>query len=121
MIKWKIKFFIFILFKFSQFIICENDSGKQNDVKTYKDYYDNSLELEKVQIKYINYKKINAFTFKGINVKKSNDLLVNFHSIDCDINIIYINNDSKDNVHIIEVNIISLLFNKISLDNNENL
>ena len=112
MIKWKIKFYILILFNYSKFINCENDSGNQNDVKTtYIDYYDYSLELEKVQIKYLNYKKKNSFIFKEIKEIKQNNLLVNFHSINCDININNINNDSKDNIHITEIkkNIFSIL------------
>ena len=123
MIKWKIKFFILILFDYSKFINCENDSGNQNDVKTsYIDYYDYKLELEKVQIKYLNYKKKNSFNLKGINKIKQNDLLVNFHSIDCDINIININDDSKRNVHITEVikkNIFSILIKNNEINNTQ--
>ena len=55
MIKWKIKFFIFIFIFYSKFINCENNSGSQNDVKN-KDYYDKySLEIKKIQIKYLKY------------------------------------------------------------------
>jgi len=122
MIKWKIKLFILILFDYSKFINYENDSWNQNYVKTsYIDYYDYKLELEKVQIKYLNYKKKNSFTLKGINEIKQNDLLVNFHSIDCDINIININNDTKINGHITEVkkNMFSILIKNNEINNTQ--
>ena len=102
MIKWKTKFFILIIFYYSKFINC------QNDVNTiHKDYYDYDLELGKIQIKYLNFKKKNQFTFKLINETKQNDLLINFYSIDCGINIIKKNKDSKAKVRITGNNIIS--------------
>ena len=122
MFKWKIKFFILILFYYSKFINCEIDSGNQNDVKTtYKDYYDYSLEIGKVQIKYLNYTKKNSFTFKGINEISQNDLLVNFYSIDCDIKINNINNDSKDNIYITQIkkNIFSILIKNNKINNTQ--
>jgi len=120
MIKWKTKFFILILFYYSKFINCQNGLGNQNDVNiTYKDYYDYSLELGKIQIKYLNYKKENQFTFKLINETKQNDLLVNFHSIDCGINIIKKNNHSKANVHITgnKTNIFSIFIKSNEINN----
>jgi len=114
MIKCEIKFFI-LIFIYSEFINCNNDSGNQNDDKTA--YNENlceyNLELEKSQIIYLNYSKINHFIFENIN----NDLLVNFHSIDCDIDISNINNSLEVKAQIFEINrkrnIYSLLIKKI--------
>ena len=122
MIKWKTKFFILILSYYSKFINCQNYLGNQNDVNNANiNYYDYSLELEKVQIKYLKYKRKNQFTFKVINELKHNELLVNFHSIDCGINIIKINKDSKKNVPITgnKTNIFSILIKPNEINNTQ--
>ena len=87
MFKWKIKFCILILF-----LININCQLKQEN--------NDEIEPKKVQIKYLHYKNWNKFLFKSINDEK--DLLVNFHSIDCDIQIFSIN----------ETNIIKKINNK---------
>ena len=119
MIKWKIKFFIFIFIYYSKFINCENDSEKQNDVKNEGNYYNYSIELGKNQIKYLKYMKKNQFTF--IKELKRKDFFVNFHSIDCNINISSINKDSKENVHITEIkkNIFSISINSNEINNTQ--
>ena len=122
MIKWKTKFFILILSYYSKFINCQNYLGNQNDVNNANiNYYDYSLELEKVQIKYLKYKRKNQFTFKVINELKHNELLVNFHSIDCGINIIKINKDSKKNVPITgnKTNIFSIVIKPNEINNTQ--
>ena len=87
MFKWKIKFCILILF-----LININCQLKQEN--------NDEIEPKKVQIKYLHYKNWNKFLFKSINDEK--DLLVNFHSIACDIQIFSIN----------ETNIIKKINNK---------
>jgi len=121
MIKWKIKFFIFIFIFYSKFINCENNSGSQNDVKNKDYYYNYSLEIKKIQIKYLKYKQKNIFTFQDKNELVRKDLLVNFHSIDCNINI-SVNNKTEnfeEKVQITEIkkNIVSITIKSNEINN----
>jgi len=85
MFKWKLIFYILILFFIN--INCQEEQK------------DNIIELETEQIEYLSYNNKNTFTFEKT---KKNDLLINLYSIDCEINISKNNNFEikkiKDNI-----------------------
>ena len=85
-----IRFCIFTYFFYLNLsnINCENQEESQHNFNEYNI----QLTPKKVQIKYINYSKNYQFSFEDNNAK--NDLLVHFHSIDCNIKII---NNSNTN------------------------
>ena len=115
MVKWRIIFYILISILYSKFhnINCEIKLGNQNDFNTSNIEY-LKLEPRKVQIKYLDYIKKNQFIFEGIN--ETNNLLVNFHSIDCDIDI---DNNPNTNLKITEIkkNVFSILIQNNEINN----
>ena len=122
MIKWRIKFFILIFIYESKFINSENYSGNENEDNTYDQYFSYIIEPEITQFKYLNYSD-HEFSFRGIDKLKQKDLLVNFYSIDCNINIDIdnINKDSENYVFItgIKSNIYSILIKNNKTKNTE--
>ena len=116
MIKWKIKFFILIFIYKSKFINSENYSGNENEVNIYDQdqYFSYIIEPEITQIKYINYSEYHEFSFRGIDKLKQKDLLVNFYSIDCNIEINNVVEDYEKYIFItgIKRNIHSILIKK---------
>ena len=90
MIKWKTRFFILIIILYLKIINinCEIQSHINVNELNTENY--NKLEPTTVQIKYLYYTKKNFFNFTNTNNMESNsinDLIVNFYSIDCHINI----------------------------------
>ena len=115
MIKWRNIFYILISILYSKFnnIKCGIKLGNQNNFNTSNlEYF--QLEPRKVQIKYLDYINKNQFVFKNIN--ETNNLLVNFHSIDCDIKI---TNNSNTHLKINEIkkNIFSILIQNNEINN----
>jgi len=98
MFKWKFIFYILILFLIN--INCQKEKV-------------NIIELETEQIEYLSYNKSNIFTFEKT---KKNDLLINLHSIDCEIKI-----TNKDNNEIkkIKDNIFSILISNEQIGKQE--
>ena len=88
--KWMIRFYIFNYFLYLKLvnINCENQEEDQYNFNQYNI----QLVPKKVQIKYLNYSKNYQFSFENNN--PIDDLLVHFHSIDCNIKI---NNNSITN------------------------
>ena len=85
-----IRFYIFNYFLYLKLvnINCENQEEDQYNFNQYNI----QLVPKKVQIKYLNYSKNYQFSFE--NFHPIDDLLVHFHSIDCNIKI---NNNSITN------------------------
>ena len=89
--KWKYFKYILVLilcFKLSHQINIDNDSELNLLTNNHSDFI---LEPGKLQIKYVSFFNNNSFSFK--NQVNTNNLLVHFYSINCDIDI-DINNDS---------------------------
>ena len=103
MFKWAMRFYFLIYYIYLKLvnINCENHDNFKP--------FDTQLVPQKVQIKYLNYTKNSPFSFKSSN--ETDDLLVNFHSIGCNISI---NNNSTTSPKILEVksNIFSVFINK---------
>ena len=78
----RLYFFTYFLYLKLANINCENQEDHQHNFNQYNI----QLVPKKVQIKYLNYSKNYQFSFEDNNAK--NDLLVHFHSIDCNIKLI---------------------------------
>ena len=88
MIKWKTRFFILMIIFYLKIININCEIENHNNVNALITEYYNRLEPKNVQIKYLYYTKKNFFNFANINTNNIiNDLIVNFYSIDCDLNI----------------------------------
>jgi len=98
MFKWKFIFYILILFLIN--INCQKEKV-------------NIIELETEQIEYLSYNKSNIFTFEKT---KKNDLLINLHSIDCEIKII---NKDNNGIKTIKDNIFSILISNEQIGKQE--
>lgn len=104
MIKWKIRNCMLIYILYLKFININCKIESQNDINKI------NIEPKKVHIKYLYYTKKNIFSFIGKNVL--NNLLVNFYSIDCDIDVK--TNPAKENANITKIknDITSIIINK---------
>jgi len=83
MFKWIIRFYIFTYFLYLKLV---NINCKNQEEGKHFNQYNILLVPKKVQIKYLNYSKNYKFSFEYNNT--IDDLLVYFHSIDCNIEII---------------------------------
>ena len=104
MIKWKIRTYILIYIFYLKFVNITCKIENQNNINKIK------IEPQKVHIKYLYYSKINSFNFIGKN--ELNNLLVNFYSIDCDIDVK--TNPDKENANITKIknDVTSIIINK---------
>ena len=113
MLKWMIRFYFFTYFLHLKLvnINCENQEENQHNFNQINI----ELEPKKTQIKYLNYSNYYQFSFKENNGK--DDLLIHFHSIDCNINII---NFALSNIKIkkIKKDIFSIFIKKDEIEIN---
>ena len=114
MLKWMIRIYIFIYFLYLKLvnINCENQAKDQQNIIQY----DIKLVPKKVEIKYLNYSKNYNFSFVDNN--ETDNLLVHFHSLDCNIRF---NDNSNTNQKIKEIkkNIFSVFIKNNEINTTE--
>ena len=89
---FQIIFFVLFYSKFYN-IICQNEINEDIfEGENTKDYISYIIEPGKLQTEYLKYEKYNVFKVDN-NIYNDNDLLVNFYSINCDIEVIGLENN----------------------------
>ena len=91
MLKWKIRIYIFIYFLYLK-LVNINCKNQVKDRHNFNHYHNIDLVPKKVEIKYLKYSENYQFSFEDTNA--TDNLLVHFHSLDC--NIRFINNPNTN-------------------------